>query len=109
MRAILDAIAADPETTRTAYILLTLTVRNCEANDLSSTLDAMLAGWERMTKTKPWKRVALGAFRALEITHNVDPKSDSYDTFHPHIHAVIAVKPSYFTSRDYLSQLSSAL
>ena len=35
--------------------------------------------------------------RATEITYNAES-----DTFHPHIHAILAVNQSYFTSRDYI-------
>lgn len=33
----------------------------------------------------------------------IGDKNPNYDTFHPHIHALICVNKSYFTSRDYLS------
>ena len=38
--------------------------------------------------------------RGLEI----GDQNPSYDKFHPHIHALIAVQPSYFTSRYYIKQ-----
>ncbi len=39
----------------------------------------------------------------MEVTHNLVSDSPHYDTYHPHIHTLIAVNKSYFTSRDYLS------
>ena len=34
----------------------------------------------------------------------IGDENPAYDKFHPHIHALIAVQPSYFTSRYYLKQ-----
>ena len=87
-----------------AFIFCTLTVRNCEGQDLSDTITAMMTAWSRFIGYKDIKKAIKGTFRALEITHNLDIKSTSYNTFHPHIHVVFAVNKSYFTSRDYLSK-----
>lgn len=81
------------------YILLTLTVRNCKGARLAATLDELQAGWQRLVQRAPVRKVVQGYFRAVEITYN--RKEDSY---HPHIHALLAVNSSYFTGRDYLSQ-----
>lgn len=87
-----------------AYIFVTLTVRNCTADKLSDTLDLLFAAVQRLTQRvdvkKPWR----GCVRNLEVTHNVDIDSDFYDTYHPHIHMLVAVNPSYFASRDYISK-----
>lgn len=87
-----------------AYVLLTLTVRNVRGEALSGALDAMMRGWQRFIQRENYKRAVKGHYRALEITHNVNPLSEVYDTYHPHFHVLLAVKPSYFTSRYYLSQ-----
>lgn len=87
-----------------AFIFLTLTVENVKGEDLNGTIDHMMSSWQRFTQSKAFKGVALGWYRGLEITHNTDYKSKSYDTYHPHFHCVLAVKPSYFKSRGYLSQ-----
>ena len=49
-------------------------------------------------------QVVKGWYRGLEITHNVDFLSKSYDTYHPHLHVILCVQPSYFNSRNYMSQ-----
>ena len=84
-------------------LFLTLTVRNCAGDDLDQTVDLLLKSWSRMMtsrgRRKPWK-VALGWFRALEITYN---KADN--TWHPHIHAIVLVPKSYFKDPDkYIDQ-----
>lgn len=86
-----------------AYLLLTLTVRNCAAGDLAATIDHMMESWNRMVKYKEFGAVK-GWYRGLEITHNVNVLSESYDTFHPHFHVLLAVNKTYFTSREYVTQ-----
>lgn len=82
-----------------AWLLLTLTVRNCSGPDLSATLDAIAKGWDRLCKTKAYKRAVRGTMRAIEITYN-----RSAGQYHPHMHVLCAVLPSYYTSRDYIKQ-----
>lgn len=36
--------------------------------------------------------------------YKIGDENPNYDMYHPHIHALIAVNPSYFTSRDYIKQ-----
>lgn len=81
-----------------AFVFLTLTVKNCEPERLSDTLDLLSKSWDRFIKYKDVKAVVKGYYRACEVTHNV-----SADTFHPHFHCLLAVNKSYFTSRDYMS------
>ena len=87
-----------------AFIFLTLTVRNCEADELSATIDAMMDGWNRMSRRAVFKKAVKGWYRGLEVTHNVDHKSKNYGTYHPHFHTLLCVNKSYFKSRDYLSK-----
>lgn len=86
------------------YIFLTLTVRNCSPENLLQTVDEMMAGWYRFVKYKPVKDAVLGWYRALEITHNVDLLHPELESYHPHFHCIIAVKPSYFQKKYYLTQ-----
>lgn len=96
---ILDAMAGDY-----AYIFLTLTVRNCAADELSGTIGSMMAAWKRLEQRSAFKKAVKGWYRGLEVTHNVDPFSPSYDTFHPHFHTLLAVRKGYFTSQEYLKK-----
>lgn len=82
------------------WLMLTLTVCNCAIVDLPATVDRMFAGYRALTNPKSrlgreWP--ATGWLRALEITF---PRSGEA---HPHIHSLLAVRPSYFT-RGYIRQ-----
>lgn len=81
-----------------AFVFLTLTIRNCQPDELACTLDNMSNAWNRLMTYKSIGNVVKGYYRACEVTHNV-----TEDTFHPHYHCLLAVNKSYFTSRDYLS------
>lgn len=87
-----------------SYCLLTLTMKNCKAEELSEAVDRLLYGFKLFAKSKPFLQVVKGWYRGLEITHNVNYLSKSYDTYHPHLHVILCVQPSYFTSRNYMSQ-----
>lgn len=77
------------------FLFLTLTVANVPVDDLSATVVQMNKAWHKLIKRKTWP--AIGYVRALEIT------KEKYDRayVHPHFHAVLVVKPNYF-SRGYL-------
>lgn len=77
------------------FIFLTLTVRNCELVELRETISEMNKAWKLLTKLKQFP--ALGWVKSIEVTRAVD------DTAHPHIHALLMVKPSYFKT-GYISQ-----
>ena len=84
-------------------IFLTLTMRNCGSSDLADCISLLLKSWSRMMNSKQNRRpfrIAVGWFRALEITYN---KKDG--TWHPHIHAILLVEPDYFENPDkYIDQ-----
>jgi plasmid rolling circle replication initiator protein Rep len=83
------------------WLFLTLTVRNTDAESLSETISAMFDGFHRLTKYKAFKTSVKGYFRALEVTKNRDPESESFGTYHPHFHVLLAVSPSYFSKKEY--------
>lgn len=80
------------------YVLLTLTVPNCKGTELGRTLDTIQTAWKRLQRRKEYKAAIKGNVRCVEITYN-----RSSDTYHPHIHALLAVLPSYFTGRTYIN------
>lgn len=94
----------DIATQKYEFIFLTLTVKNCNGEDLQETLTMMFQAWTKMFRRKDVKNAVKGWFRALEVTHNIDVNSKSYDTYHPHFHIILAVNKSYFTGRSYLKQ-----
>lgn len=91
------------------YIFVTLTIQNCQAENLSGTLDLMFESLKRLMKRKEIQGVWQGIIRNMEVTHNLDRDSQWFDTYHPHFHLLVAVKPSYFKkhyiSRQKLAQL----
>jgi plasmid rolling circle replication initiator protein Rep len=96
---VMDQIADDY-----AYLFLTLTAKNCEGENLKDMLDLMFKAYNKMFQRAKIKQAVKGWFRAIEITHNLDLNSPSYDTYHPHFHVILAIPKSYFTSRDYIKQ-----
>lgn len=93
-RAILDS----PDCQHYKLIFLTLTIRNVDALDLPQAVDDLMGAVKRLTNDRAWRAAFKGWQRTLEITHNVNA-----NTYHPHFHFLLAVMPSYFTSRYYLS------
>lgn len=94
VRAILQALDG-----KYNYIMLTLTMRNCAPSDLDSDVTQLMQGVSKLTRQAAFKRACKGWYRGVEITHNI-----AADTYHPHIHCLLAVNPSYSTSRDYIRQ-----
>jgi len=80
-------------------VFLTLTLRNCKAENLEAELDIVFAGWHRLINNKRMKRLIQGWFRALEVTYN-----EKDDTYHPHVHVIMLMPPSYFKDpKDYMT------
>ena len=105
------------------FLHVVLTVPNCPAAALNNTCDFLLKqssllfrksddvhtkaackGNEDIKKLRRnIKNSFKGVFRALEITFNDKLSIDHPFAFHPHLHCLVAVRKSYFTSRDYIS------
>ena len=88
----------------TRFIFVTLTQKNCAFDSLEEAIRAMNDAFRKLTSKNQkfafsagWKKSMLGYMRAIEVTYNPET-----NTFHPHIHAIFAVKPSYF-STGYIS------
>lgn len=91
---VMDCLQADG----LRFLFLTLTVKNCKFHELPETVNALLQAWGKLMKKSAFRKAVCGSFRVLEITVN---KKNC--TFHPHLHSILAVNPSYFTSREYIS------
>lgn len=90
---------------KSRFIFVTFTQKNCKSDELKSELDGMnkafsyLVGKNKtFSPAKKLKENLLGYMKAVEVTYNSDT-----DTYHPHIHALFSVKASYF-SRGYIKQ-----
>lgn len=98
-KKIMDGMKSEKEY---GYIFLTLTIRNCNGEDLNDRLNDMMKAWDRFARYKRVKQAVKGWYRGLEITHNTNPLSSSFDTYHPHFHCIFAVDKKYFKDSRYI-------
>lgn len=90
-------IAYELEKEGYSFIHLVLTVKNCSGEDLSNTITELFNSSSKFFKCKECKRVFKGVLRCLEVSY-----SKRECNYHPHLHCLIAVRKSYFTSRYYM-------
>lgn len=81
------------------FLFLTLTVRSVDSKQLSKQIDHLFQSWHRFSRRKAFSSVVRGWFRAMEITYNYEKQS-----YHPHFHVLLAVKPSFFSKGKYITQ-----
>ena len=93
-------------TRKSRFIFVTLTVRNPDGAHLAKTLDLMNKGFSYITSNsrtfapaKKFKESLQGYIKATEITYNSEE-----DTYHPHIHCIFQVRPSYFKGTGYIKK-----
>lgn len=84
------------------FLFLTLTMKNVHGDQLGAALEQLTKGWIRLTEQRQIERSVKGWFRAIEITR-------SGRNYHPHLHAILAVEPDYFSRESrrngkYLNQ-----
>lgn len=80
------------------FIFATVTVKNVSYNELDKTLSLILKGFANLRHRAEIKRAWRGIIRSVELTYN-----ENNNTFHPHIHMLIAVDKSYYEN-SYISQ-----
>ncbi|HGS3712910.1 TPA: protein rep [Streptococcus pneumoniae] len=82
------------------FLFLTLTVKNVTGKELNQSMTDILRGFNRLMKYKKVDKNLIGFLRATEVTY-----SKELDSYHPHLHVLLMVKPGYFRSKDdYLTQ-----
>ncbi|HEU3279143.1 protein rep [Streptococcus pneumoniae] len=82
------------------FLFLTLTVKNVKGQELNQAMTDILIGFNRLMKYKKIDKNMIGFLRATEVTY-----SKKLDSYHPHLHVLLMVKPGYFRSKaDYLNQ-----
>lgn len=84
------------------FVFLTLTVQNCQVDELRSTIYKMNSAWSKLRRRKMFP--ATGFLKAVEVTRNLDLNSVSFGTAHPHFHVLLMVHEGYFYGRNYISQ-----
>jgi len=82
------------------FLFLTLTVENVSGENLNNELSRLSEAFNRLMKYKKVSKNMIGFLRATEVTRN-----ELMDTYHPHIHVLLFVSPTYFKNKDnYISQ-----
>jgi plasmid rolling circle replication initiator protein Rep len=97
---VLKIIHKATEQKKMKFIFLTLTIKNCTAEDLKATIDKLFKAYKLMFKYKDIDKIAIGWLRCLEVTYN-----KKNNTYHPHFHVLIGVNPSYFKNKEYIKQV----
>lgn len=102
----LTMVLNEVDKTEYGLIFVTFTIKNCIGEKLENALKEMRKGLSKMYRYKIIKKCVKGAFMGIEITHNLNPKSKDYDTYHPHIHCVWVVPKEYATKGSdlYITQ-----
>lgn len=85
------------------FLFLTLTMKNVPGPELGKALEQLTKGWNRFLKQRQIEESVKGWYRAIEVKR-------SGKNYHPHLHAILAVEPDYFShesrkSGKYLNQL----
>lgn len=76
------------------WVFLTLTIKNCNIDDLRFNLQEMSKAWNKFIKYADLKAVE-GFVRTTEVTRGKDGSA------HPHYHCLFLVRPSFF-GNDYV-------
>lgn len=95
-RIVDEAIKQEP---KSRFLFLTLTVRNVKGEDLNATLTSLTQSFDRLFRRVKVKKNLLGYLRSVEVTRN-----EIENTYHPHIHVLMMIRPSYFKGGGYISQ-----
>jgi plasmid rolling circle replication initiator protein Rep len=84
------------------FIFLTLTIQNCQVNELGAAIAQLNSSWKKLTKRKQFP--AIGWLKAVEVTRNDKADSKWFNTAHPHLHVLLMVPNRYFNGSNYISQ-----
>lgn len=99
----------NPSLLRDKWVYLTLTVRNCDVNDLRATIEYMNQAFRRLMNRDFWKRHVHGGIRFVEVTEKfLDHGGADYQSVHPHFHCLLRVSPSMHAGVNYVSQMQWA-
>jgi plasmid rolling circle replication initiator protein Rep len=86
-----------PSLSNFRWLLLTLTVKNCDVANLKETIKTMQQAWAKMRKRKMFAGAVVGYVKSLEVTRSANGQA------HPHFHIMLLVKPSYF-KHNYITK-----
>lgn len=77
--------------------MLTLTMPNMSVATMKEDLSALLTGFRKLTRRKPFELSVRAWFRALEVSYNANT-----GLYHPHIHCLLLFPPAYFDKQQNL-------
>lgn len=80
----------EKENDKLNFIFVTFTLRNMKS--LSEGVQQILLGFNNLTHDRTFRKLCKGFYRRMEVTYN-----ENKNTWHPHIHMIVAVEPEYFT------------
>lgn len=80
------------------FIFVTLSMRNVTYDCLDGAIDNLMKAYDRFLHLRKVKRSWVGKVRSVELTYN-----ETANTFHPHLHILVAVTSDYFHSEDYIT------
>lgn len=94
----ISEIISQDEYKNMEWVFITLTVKNCKADELKLTIQRILSAFRHMTSNKKtvFRKSFKGWFRSLEVTYN-----DETNEYHPHLHILACVEKKYFHSDEY--------
>lgn len=91
------AIIKEP---KAKFLFLTLTIKNVAGSGLNKALSDLTKSFDRLFKRVKVKKNLIGFLRATEVT--IEKGREGY--YHPHLHVLLMVKPTYFKGVDnYIS------
>lgn len=87
----------EPVKNKYSFIHLSLTVPSVGVENVKNSITDIFNNSKKLFNMPKYKKAFKGIIRSLEVTMNMN-------TFkmHPHLHCLILVNKSYFTSRDYI-------
>lgn len=80
------------------FAMLTLTIKNVKAEEVKTAVEHLQYAIKKLQLQTKWKKHIQGAIKSVEITYN-----SKENTYHPHVHLIIAFKKDYFIE-NYISQ-----
>ena len=80
------------------FLFCTFTIKNVDADELGNAMSKLVKAYTKLQKRARVSKVVLGSLRATEVTRNKETGQ-----YHPHIHAIIAIKTTYFKGSTYIT------
>ena len=90
-----EAMEKIEENEKHIFLFATFTLRNPTPTQLTPTINRMMKAINRMQSRKFWRNRVQGYIRHFEITFNAEKQ-----TFHPHLHYILAMPADYFRNKD---------